>query len=81
MAELKQVARRLREQGIHLGQPVNLGSPGANAHAVLRVAIGAPLVRAVALDSALGSHLSDRLNWLDAQIGVLSTKLDAVLAD
>jgi hypothetical protein len=77
--ELKRMARRLGAQGIHLGQPVRLGRAGAPV--VLRVAIGAPLVRAVAVEPSLGSQLADRLRWLDAQSDALSAKLNALLAE
>lgn len=60
----------------HVGQPVGLGGAGRDAPAVLRVAIGAPLVLHVASDP---SRLTDRIQWLDAQLGVLSAKLDALL--
>ncbi len=73
LVELRQLARLLGAQGFHLGQPVALGSGGPEAPAVLRVAIGAPLVCSVAIDPRA------RIPWLDAQLGVLVSKLDAIL--
>jgi hypothetical protein len=61
----------------HVGQPVRLGA--GDDRAVLRVAIGAPLVRRVAEDASLGARLSDRIAWLDGRVEALSAKLDVLL--
>jgi hypothetical protein len=60
---------------LHLGQPVDLG-PAAGA--ALRVAIGAPLILAVAEDSRLGSTFEQRLRWLEERLDITAQKLDAI---
>ena len=82
-AELKHITRRLgagTSTGCyHLGQPVRLEPGGADTPAVLRVAIGAPLVHTVAADSSHGRRLTDRIAWLDARISALAAELHAML--
>jgi selenocysteine lyase/cysteine desulfurase len=65
----------------HVGQPVGLSPAGADTPAVLRVAIGATLVRSMASDLRRGVRLEDRVQWLDAQLDALSAKMDALLDD
>jgi hypothetical protein len=74
-------ARAALSPSFHVGQPVGLGRAGTDAPAVLRVAIGAPLVRSMASGLRGGARLEDRVQWLDAQLGALSARIDALLDD
>lgn len=52
----------------HLGQPVMIGQD----RAVLRVALGAPLVVDVAKERSLGDTLADRVDWMQNMLEQLS---------
>jgi len=82
VAALRQVACRLGaiDPRLHLGQPVALAPGAGDVPAVLRVAIGAPLLCGVALDTSLGITLPARMEWLAAQIGALARRLGAEVA-
>ncbi len=78
LPELPPADRRALSHVLHIGQPVALGPKDRGDAAVLRVALGAALVNRVATEAALGTSLDDRLGWLDGQLGLLSSKLDAM---
>lgn len=62
----------------HLGQPVILGQAEQSACAVLRVALGAPLLIRLATDTALGADLDARSGWLQQQFRLLVKKMDTL---
>ena len=61
----------------HLGQPVLL-SPQADL-AVLRVAMGAPLMRHLGLDPGLGDTVESRLDWVKTGLRALTRKLELIV--
>lgn len=70
--------RRALARSFHLGQPVALGEDGSLA--VLRVALGGPLIRRVAVDPELGATLDARITWLEEQLRLLTRKLEWIAA-
>jgi hypothetical protein len=76
-ADMPGAARAALAPCFHVGQPVRLGT--GDDRVVLRVAIGAPLVRRVAEDASLGARLSERVAWLDGRVEALSAKLDVLM--
>ena len=61
----------------HVGQPVKI----SDDRAVLRFALGAPLVIDLATDRSLGSSLLQRLVWLDEQIQLLANRCHQLTSD
>jgi hypothetical protein len=66
--------REILSRQFHIGQPVDLGRAGA----ILRVAIGGPLITRVATDFTLGASFDDRLAWLREQIHALRRKIECL---
>lgn len=69
-------------QRFHIGQPVLLNTtdtPDVPQLAVLRLALGAPLIVRLAGDTSLGADLTARFTWLDRQLRQLLSQL-ALLA-
>ena len=62
---------------VHIGQPVLLSS--ASGLAVLRVALGVPLMRTLAYDLSHGETLDDRIAWLEAGLRRLVLKLELIV--
>jgi uncharacterized protein YndB with AHSA1/START domain len=69
------VAPRLAA-AVHVGQAVQLGGTAA-----LRLALGGPLIVAVAEDLSLGPTFESRAAWLEARVEEAVAKLDAIAAD
>lgn len=58
----------------HIGQPVVTSA--SNRLAMLRVALGGPLIVKLAEDGELGSDLNDRLEWLTDRLRIMKRKLE-----
>jgi hypothetical protein len=71
-----ELERRIARRSFHLGQPVALGAPPRNEPAVLRLALGGPLISAVSEDRQLGVTMDERLEWLEDQILGLRRKIE-----
>jgi len=62
------------DERFHLGQPVTVSA--ALGRAVLRIAIGAPLVVRLATDTEIGDTLVERLAWMRERLLCLRRKLE-----
>jgi hypothetical protein len=72
--------RRIARRSFHLGQPVALGAPPRQEPAVLRLALGGPLICDVSEDPRFGATLDERLAWLEDQILALRRKIELLAA-
>ncbi len=63
----------------HIGQPTHIGPQTEEQPAVLRIAIGAPLVNLIATNTDYGDTIEERLKWLENQIELMKLKLDAIV--
>ena len=61
--------------GYLIGQPVQIGTD----RAVLRVALGAPLIADVATDERLGETLDHRMTWLRQRIRSCFEAIDSLM--
>jgi hypothetical protein len=57
-----------------------LGAPPRQEPAVLRLALGGPLICDVSEDPRLGTTLDERLDWLEDQILALRRKIELLAA-
>lgn len=76
--QLKELHHRINtdlQHGFLLGQPVQIG----RFRSVLRIALGAPLVVAVANDQSLGRTLDHRLTWLREKIRSCFKAIDSLV--
>ncbi len=63
----------------HLGQPVALGPPASRDPAVLRVALGAPLLADLAEGPRYGDTLDQRLAHFDEELDTLKAKIELLV--